>query len=513
MVNPIQDGLAAFRSGNYAAAERYFTKALRRNPRDVSALNLMGALLMQLRRFAEAEKHIRWATEAQPKAAAAHHNHGLALKALNRPQEAIEAFGKALAADAGNAGTWLSRGTVFNDMARPIDAIQDFDRAISIKRDYAEAYFNKGNSLLKLDRIDESRAAFERALSLAPALVSAWNGLGHTFLVRGEDTKAMAAYDRALALQPGLPETELSRATILLLQGDYREGFRLYESRWSAPQHKSRPRGFKQPLWLGDHEIAGRTLLVHAEQGLGDAIQMSRYLPLLRQFGCQVVFEAPAALAPLYRGGDYRLIASGEPLPSFDAHCPVMSLPCAFGTTLETIPPPGLIPDPGLVETMSRRLGPKDKPRIAIAWSGSPGNPMDANRSVSLETLLPMINPDFEWWSLQMPVREQDAAALGASVIRELPLPFAETAAAMRSMDLIITVDTSIAHLAGAIGAPVWIMLPFHPDWRWMRHREDSPWYPSARLFRQTSAGDWPGVIERIAAALAERYRNLQSLR
>jgi hypothetical protein len=275
-------------------------------------------------------------------------------------------------------------------------------------------------------------------------------------------------------------------------------------------------RDFSQPNWLGTDAIGGKTILLHGEQGLGDAIQFSRYAPLVAASGARVIVEVDESLRELVSSlaGVSQCVAKGNVLPTFDLHCSLLSLPLAFGTRLETIPATTSYlhaPASG-VANWGVRLGPKKRPRIGLVWSGSPQNLNDSNRSIGLPALLPLLDLAATFVSLQRDVRAGDAPLLQE---RSEILPcggalrsFSDTAALISNLDLVITVDTAVAHLVGALGRPVWILLPFIPDWRWLRDRNDSPWYPTARLFRQTAARDWSGVVDRIHAALGDWLEN-----
>lgn len=458
-------GLAAFQSGDYVAARAHFAESLRADPHHVGALNLIGASLMALKQYAEAEPYIRAAIATNPSSAAAYHNHGMALIALDRPQEAEAQFSRALALDPNNAETMYQRALAFHALHRPDAALQDLDRVLSINPSHSQALFTRGQALARLHR----------------------------------DVEAFASYGRALELDPAFKQAAIFKGYAAMMLGDYRAAWPLLESR--TPRYTD---GFKKPQWRGDFDISGLTVLAHFEQGLGDTIQFARYLPQLARRCRRLVFEVQSALAPLFVGSGLEVITEADPLPEFDAHCPLMSLPLAFGTTLETVPHtvPYIAPSPAAVADLARQLGPKSKPRVGLAWSGDPKNSHDLFRSMAFSELLLLLDLNVEFISLQTPVRESDRALLASSGIRQLSLPFLETAAVMKSIDLMVTVDTSLAHLAGAIGVPVWIMLAFDADPRWLREREDSPWYPTARLFRQSRSGDWAGVVERIRSVL-----------
>jgi hypothetical protein len=321
----------------------------------------------------------------------------------------------------------------------------------------------------------------------------------------GRHAEAAACFDEALRVAPDSALAQFNKATHLLLMGDFAKGWPLYESRWRKPDQHGK-RDFEAPLWLGESKIAGKTILLHAEQGLGDTIQFCRYVPMVEALGAKVVLEVPPSLKTLMTmlPGTRSLVARGEMLPLFDLHCPIMSLPLAFGTRLYTIPHnvPYLSATPQAADRWQSRLGPKHRPRIGLVWSGTQKHKNDQNRSLPLAALAPLLSLDMEFHALQKELRPDDRAyiAVGAPVafhgddLRDMN----DTAGLTTAMDLVISVDTSVAHLAGALGKPVSILLPFTPDFRWLLTREDSPWYPSAWLIRQPAIGDWASVIGRV---------------
>ena len=329
-------------------------------------------------------------------------------------------------------------------------------------------------------------------------------------LVAIADSEALECYERSLSLKTQLAGAHWNKALVKLSLAEFDEGWKLYEWRWKTRDFTSPIRRFTQPLWLGDFDISNKRILIHAEQGLGDTIQFSRYLALLTDKKCRVIFEVQKPLASLYRSQnlDCELIVRGEAIPPFDAHCPLMSLPLAFRTKPDTIPAniPYLVAGDEQRSELARRLGQRTKPRIGVAWSGNPlfarGN--DISRPIPLSVLSAIFRDDMERYRLQRDIRDGDTKTLHAlPSIRDFSdLELSDTAAPMQELDLIISIDTLFAHLAGALGKPVWILLPFHPDFRWLRDRVNSPWYPTARLFRQTTDRDWSDVIRCVSEEL-----------
>jgi hypothetical protein len=334
---------------------------------------------------------------------------------------------------------------------------------------------------------------------------------GHALRRLDRPLEALADFEAALVRRAEFPEAHFEAAMTRLTLGDFDAGWRAYEWRWKTGAFAAQRRQFKAPLWLGDAPVSGKTILLHAEQGFGDTIQFIRYAPLLAGRGAKVVCEVQTELQSLLSQFDgIEILAEGEALPAFDLHCPLLSLPLAFGTQRETIPAsvPYLAPPVERAAYWRDRL-PADLPRAGFVWSGSPSHKNDSNRSIPLARLAALFeNPPVHCFSLQSELRDADR-----DVLRGLPnlvhlgnefRDFADTAAVIASLDVVISVDTSVAHLAGALGKPVVILLPFAADFRWMRHRDDTPWYPTAKLFRQPAFGDWDGVIARLRDELRQ---------
>ncbi len=348
-------------------------------------------------------------------------------------------------------------------------------------------------------------------------MAEAWIGRGNVYLLRNQSDEAFADIDQALAIKPDHPDAVFNKSLLKLSLGEYGKGWRLYELRWRMSTFTSPNRYFNQPPWLNDADLTGKALLIHFEQGLGDSIHFFRYLPLVMPLVTgrdhRIVLEVQKPLAPLFRNqvAGLEVIASGDDLPDFDFHCPLMCLPLAFHTTVDTIPAqiPYLHADPekaGAWRDRIRAMAKDRRPKIGLAWSGNPKFRKDLRRSIPLETLSSIFSAAATWFSLQKDLRDQDRAHLAGNPslhdLAELLADFSDTAAAVAELDLIISVDTAVAHLAGTMGKPVWVLLPIHPDFRWLRDRADSPWYPTATLFRQSKDGDWTDVLDAVAQAI-----------
>lgn len=425
--------------------------------------------------------------------------------------EAEAAYDKALSFGLDLAEAWLGRGNVFYETRRPGDALDAYDKALALKPGLVEAWLGRGNVLTDLSRYDEALAAFDHAGTVEPDLADAWLGRGNVLFAQNRDAEALACFDKSLALDHELADGYFNKSLLKLSLGEYPEGWPLYEWRWKTRASKPFARHFRQPLWLGETELRGETILIHFEQGFGDTINFSGYLPLLKARDCNVVFEVQKSLAALFDNQKLgaEVVAQGDALPPFDIHCPLLSLPLVFGTTVETISAaiPRLHADARKCAAWNDKMGQGTKRRIGLVWSGNPNFRTNARRSIGLEKLLPIITGDHQWYSLQKDVPERDRKHLNEHAcledLSERLLDFADTAAAISQLDLVISVDTSVAHLAGALGKPVWILLSFHADFRWLRDRDDSPWYPTARLFRQDKDGEWGDVVARLSAALS----------
>ena len=389
-----------------------------------------------------------------------------------------------------------------------------FDAAIAIRADYALAHANRGTVLTALGRPHDALASFEHALALAPDFPEAYVGRGNAFKELNQLQPALESYDRAVALRADFAEAHFNRAIVLLLLGDLEAGWQAYEWRWRKPGGSAgKPRrDLPQPLWLGAESLEAKTLLIHCEKGLGDTLQFCRYVRLAAERRARVILQVQAPLVELLSGLDGAAqVLSEESSPSgFDYHCPLLSLPLAFGTRLENIPAPAryLSGDAGRSAEWRRRLG-DTAPRIGLVWRGDPTNPDDRNRSVALQDMLPHLSPGARYFSLQKALTEAERRAFESNPdlsIAAAELSFADAAAVCECLDLVISVDTSIAHLSAALGRPTWILLPFSPDCRWLLGRDDSPWYPSVKLYRQARSGDWCDVLARVGADLTQAF-------
>ena len=505
-------GLLKHQAGKAGEAYRLISAALAVNPRSPDARSNLGLVLHALKRDTDALASFDAALALDPGHVEALNNRGMALLKAGRPADALAAFERLLALHPRHIEAQVNRANTLLDLARLDEAIAAYDTIIALRPGHAGAHFNRANALVRQDRLDEAVAAYDRAIALAPGYVKAHNNRGLALRALNRHAEALASYGRAIGLDKDFADAHVNAAHALLSLGDLPRGFAAYEWRWKSESLALPRRKFRELLWLGAPPVAGKTILLHAEQGLGDTIQFARYAKLLARAGAKVVLEVAPALKQLLSEmeGTARVVAQGEALPRFDLHCPLASLPLALKTELASIPAeiPYLAAPERRLERWRARMDALARPRIALAWSGNAAHANDRNRSIPLAHLeLLWSRTGGSFVSVQRDVREADAGVLaGATRLVHLGdelSDFADTAAALALADLVISVDSAVAHLAGAMGRPAWVLLPFSPDWRWLLGREDSPWYPTARLFRQPAIGDWQSVIGRLRQELA----------
>ena len=510
----LEQAIALHRSGRLVAAQALYERIVSIDPTHSDALQLLGTIAGQRNDPERALLLLNKALETHPHSPngfVVHCNKGSALKLLGRLEAAVASYGESIALNPRYATAHLNKGIVLRELRRLDAALASYDCAIAIAPELAEAHYGRGNVLCDLGRPREAVASYDRALTIRAAYAEAHSGRGNALRALGILQEALASYDRAIALKPEAAEFYVNRAILRLLCGDFQRGLLDFEWRWKNPlgTNIKEQRSFSQPLWLGEEALAGKRILIYCEQGFGDTIQFCRYGKLLAERGATVLMEVQQPLVSLLRGlsGVSQLIGRGDPLPEFDVHCPMLSLPLALKTSASTIPAARayLSSDPTRVSEWRSRLTAR-KPQVGLTWSGNPLYPQEHYRRISLAELVPHLPPQFQYVCLQRDVREADQKVLHQhpeilNFADELT-DFADTAALCDCMDVVISVDTSSAHLSAALGKPTWILLSASPDWRWLLGRADSPWYPSARLFRQHSIGDWSQVLEEVTANL-----------
>jgi predicted O-linked N-acetylglucosamine transferase (SPINDLY family)/ADP-heptose:LPS heptosyltransferase len=502
-------GIVSFRAGDPAAALAHIERGASLAPQQADIRNSMGFALRALRREKDAEAAFRAAIARDPSFLEAHYQLGNLLREGKRNTDAEASYRQVLALNPDHVQAHNNLGAALGEQGRFEEAAECFRRASELRPDYADAYSNLAHALRAMGRAEEAEAACRRAIALAPRLAVAHLNLGLALQDMARMDDALASFRRASTLNPGYPMAVACEGMLHLLRGNLAAGWEKYEARWNIGDLP--PRNFPQPQWRGE-PLAGKTILLHAEQGFGDTIQFLRYLPLVAERGGKVVLEIQKPLFPLVaRSAGVEVIARGDPLPPFDVHCPLLSLPLAFATTLQNVPAsmPYLSASANRIAHWRTRLGSEGGLKVGIAWAGSPVHRHDRHRSIPIERLKPLFElAGARFFSLQVGGRAADLGAIEPVPVTDLSgelTDFGETAAAIANLDLVIAADTALAHLAGALNKPVWTLLPFAPDWRWLLARSDSPWYPSMRLFRQTRHGDWDGVVAVVRQALGER--------
>jgi tetratricopeptide (TPR) repeat protein len=515
-------GVLLARQGRHDAAITTLRRAIAVRPTFAKAHHNLGVALAEQGQLTEAAASLKLALQHKPDYAEAHFNLANTLRELGRRDEALTSFYEALHYRPDYPEALNNLGLLLTEVSRPAEALILLRQALRLRPEFAEARNNLGLALAELGRFDEAIACYEDVLRQNPRAADTHTNLGSAYKEQGRLEEAVACYDVALRLKPEAASTHWNRALAWLQQGDYARGWAEYEWRWRRPQ--ARPRSFRQPLWDGT-PLAGRTVLLWCEQGLGDAIQFVRYAPLVQERGGRVLLECPPPLRRLFEGltGVERLLVEGADLPPFDVHAPLMSLPYLCHTTRATIPAsvPYLYADRARIERWRPRL-PVGKFRIGVVWQGNPQHKWDRHRSFPLHALAPLAAvPGVQLLSLQkghgLDVLQTEPPRFPLMLLGDdldADAPFVDTTALMTQLDLVVTADTAAAHLAGALGVPVWVALGVIADWRWLRGRDDTRWYPTMRLFRQRTLGDWDEIFARMAQGIARlvQQREAQAL-
>ena len=495
------EAITLARAGHHVQAEAILHEVLALDPDNASALFLLGECALASEHPAEAVGPLTRALALRPGHRDSRLNLARALLASERPAEALSVL-EPLATDTFLAAAQSLRGSALSALGQPAEAIAAFEHAIAVAPDDAEVLLNCGNAHAELDQMGPAEQLIRCAIARAPDMAEAHASLGDLLTRLGRLPESIAASAAAISLQPDFATAHWNQGVALLLSGDMQAGWQKYE--WRKRNFASAFTTLPGPQWDGG-PLDGRTLLVVAEQGLGDTIQFARYLPLLARRGAQVILQCAASLVPLL--GDMpgiQACAHGA-RPEYDVWVDQMSLPLLFGTTFATVPYPAgyLVPDPAIAAAWDASL-PRGL-RVGLVWAGNPLHSNDRRRSIPITALAPVIAAGRSTLvGLQVGLQAGDLARMCGVIDHSGRLTdWATTAALISALDLVITVDTAAAHLAGALGIPVWLMLPHAPDWRWMLGREDTPWYAGTRLFRQESPGNWTGVADRVATALA----------
>jgi Tfp pilus assembly protein PilF len=473
----LASGWSLLQAGKLAQAEQVYRELIRQNASVTEAWYLLGAIAQLQGKPADSLSFYQRALRLAPNHVEARNNLGVALQAIGRIEQAEACFRESIRQRPG----------------------------------FADAYSNLGNVLQDRGMIDEAIDCYHQAIQLKPDYLDAHNNLGNAFRAKRQSAEALKWYEEALRKSPNHSQVRVSRALLWLQLGQFKQGFAEYEWRLQCKEYAIP--AFSQPMWDGS-PLDGRAILIYGDHGMGDTLQFIRYAPQVKARGGRVIATVREPLARIIAScpGVESVIPEGAPLPEYAVYIPAMSLPRVFGTTLESIPAqvPYLTADPALIERWGEQIGRDARFRIGIAWQGNPSYARDRQRSFPLTLFEPIARLDgVRLYSLQKDSgTEQIAAASSRFAVTDLGsrlTDFMDTAAVMMNLDLVISPDTSIVHLAGALGVPVWVALPFESDWRWLLDRDDSPWYPTMRLFRQTRAGDWGDVFRRITEALAGR--------
>lgn len=494
--------------GQLNAATESYHQAIRIAPENPLAYNNLGVALLKQTRFDEAAGYFRKAVALAPDNADFLFSLGNALTELGRTAESIPLLENGNRRWENNVNGLTNLGLAYVTARQAERALIPLKQALALAPSDPEAHNNLGAAYEALDQHELACQCYYQALQLKPDYPQPFNNLGNIALAKLELEEAATFYLKAIHLDEHLADAHMNLGLVHLLRGEYEAGWPEYEWRRYATSEKNKYQTFEQPEWT-DQAISGKRLLLYAEQGLGDTIQFIRYAVPIKKMGATVIVQCQPALTRLLKtaAGIDLLVDTNQPLPSFDIYTPLLSLPKLLGSTAETIPNtcPYLYPDTAAQKLWARRLEQSKKIKVGFAWAGNPSHRNDKNRSCPLKHFLPLTNiPNTQFFSLQKGIANSSLAELSPServnvidLTRELD-DFADSAALLANLDLLITVDTSLAHLAGAIGIPTWLVLPFSPDWRWLLERTDSPWYPSIKLYRQTSAGNWDSVFSNV---------------
>ncbi len=508
-------GIIAAQSGDYVRAHKWFLRALEVNPKSAQAHGNCGVALYELGQFPEALAHYDAAIRIAPDFAQAHCNRGNALRQLQKVNDAIASYNQAIALQPQYAAAFYNRGVALQEAEQLFAAIESYCQALSLEPHNAQTHFNLGDAYHACMQLELALSCYDKAITLVPSYADAYNNRGLVLRDLGRLDEAVISFSQAIAQDPRHADAHLNMGLTFLLNGDFQSGWELYEWRWKAKGTNLAIPNFEQKMWMGHSSLENKTILIHGEQGLGDVLQFCRYLPQLKNRGAGVLLAVHHSLRALLEtlDGVDAFINKGEALPPFDFHCPLLSLPLALQTDLDSIPksPAYLRADPNKVSEWAMRLGVKTKPRIGVVWSSTSKFKGDAQRSMTFSQFQQALPPsDLQYICLQKEIKESDAGSFSerqdVAFFGDQLHDFSDTAALVDNLDLIISTCTSVPHLSGAMGKPTWVLLGHVPDWRWMLHRDDSPWYPSVKLYRQDASWQWDAVVDRVRQDLLVRF-------
>jgi tetratricopeptide (TPR) repeat protein len=496
--------------GRPEQAVAYLERASALKPASVEILNNLGTAFHDQDQLDAAVASYRRALALEPDSVETIANYASALRDLGDLSGAADHYRRALELKPDHVDSLIGVGVTLREQGEADAGLRYFKRALALAPDRTEVHNNLALAHEDMDDLDRAIVHYQQAVSLNPPQPEIYTNFGRTLEHRGQLEEAMACYERALALKPDYAEARYNRSLLLLLRGDFAQGWAEYEWRWRLKANPERS-DLPQQRWSGE-PVEGKTILIQTEQGFGDSFQFLRYVPAIADRGASIVMAAPGPLLRLVKNlrGVAAVITEGDRLPEIDFHCPLMSLPRVFDTRIETIPAavPYLASPGDIAAAWRERLSGGSDLKIGLVWSGNPANRLNPGRSISITALAPLLHiPGTCWFSLQVGTAAADIALVPKEKIEDLSpflTDFAETAAAICHLDLVISVETAVAHLAGALGQQVWVPLAVVPAWRWLLDRDDSPWYPTMRLFRQSIAGDWTPVIRAIRDRLTE---------
>jgi tetratricopeptide (TPR) repeat protein len=539
-------GAICLKKEQWSEAIEYFDKAIKLAPDYAQAYSNKGIALTELNLLDEALQNYTLAITIKPDYANAHYSKANILRKLKRPKEALESYKKAIKLEPDNAEYFFKQGVVLDELKQFDAAIKSYKKAIKIGKNYPDAYYNIGNILEKREEFNEALLNYDKAIHLKPDYKNAYYNKGVILDKLERFEEALKNYDKAISIKEDWAEAYsakakilnklnrldeaiqnynqaievdsnyvgayINKAILLLLLGDFQKGFELYEWRFKDTDSEITKCEFSQPLWLGNESLQDKTILLHSEQGISDAIQFCRYAKEVSNLGAKVILQVHKSLIKLLHNldGVDKVISEGN--VEFDYRCPMLSLPHAMKTTIDTIPQTDayIFSDKKIVSIWKERLGTKTKPRVGIVWSGNAKHKNDHNRSIALKDFIKYLPKDYEYISLQKEIIDSDKKTLKKNkhikYFGDEIKDFSDTAALCELVDLVISVDTSVAHLSAAMGKETWILLPYIPDWRWLLDTKDSPWYNSVQLYRQNENRDWNSVLEKVASDLKKLF-------
>lgn len=516
----LQQALEAFQRGDHGVADSMLKRILKVDSKNLPALHILGLLKASAEDYQEAAALLTKAANLNPNDASIQYNLAKAIADGGRHKQSLPHHKKAVALTPNNSSAWLNFGKSLSNLKCHTEALDCYRKAIGLEPHLAEGWFNMGTTQHELKHYEEALLHYDKALSINPNYSQAWANKAFTFHELKRFSEALLSYDKAINIDPDNIPANWNKSLTLLHLGDYENGWPLYEWRWKTQFQNNSCRQYLKPLWLGQEPLEGKSILVWSEQGLGDTIQFCRYIKILANLGAKVFFEVQEPLLTSLANleGVHQTFKLGDTLPEFDFHIPLLSLPLALKTTIKTIPKgsPYLSPSTEKINYWKTKLGNKAKKRIGLVWSS--GHRADTpelwnfadRKSIPLEMFAPLRDLDFEFHSLQKGGEAEEKLAqleanswLGPKILShqgELN-DFSDTAALIENLDLVLSVDTSVAHMAGAIGKPVWVLTHHIADWRWSDGQRES-WYPTASVFSQPSDGDWVSVIDNVRNAL-----------